>query len=359
MAEKKGLIVGGYGTVGSQIARILHEQNHDLQLLLGGRNPGKPLPFASPRVHSLFVDNTAADPLIDAPKDLSLIINAVNDPDDRLLLASARRQIPLVDVTRWTERFSGAIDRLRSVDLRAPIVLASGWMGGTPALFGKMYADGLQEASVDIYALYSLHDKAGPDSTAYMNRMTIPFHVFEGSQTRTVLPMTEPRPVTFPNGFRAKCYRLDTPDHVTLVQDSSVRSANFRIAFDQTWSTSALVFLVRSGVWKLLGQKARQSILYNPGTGAAHHVTVQIEGRDQHGVLTRRQVEITDPQGQTHLTATGAAIQAQRILMEGNNLATAGGIFFPEQLADLREDQTWITRFFEAEGVQIRVRNQV
>lgn len=97
LAEKKGLIVGGYGTVGSQIAHILHEQNHDLQLLLGGRNPGKPLPFAS----SLFVDNTATNPLIDAPKDLSLIINAVNDPDDRLLLASARRQIPLVDVTRW------------------------------------------------------------------------------------------------------------------------------------------------------------------------------------------------------------------------------------------------------------------
>ncbi|EJL42463.1 saccharopine dehydrogenase [Brevibacillus agri] len=312
--EKKVLIAGGFGTVGSQIAKILHGQNQELLLLLGGRNPGKPLPFASPRLHPLLVDTTAQDPLAHAPDDLALIVNAVNDPDDALLLAAVSRCIPLVDITRWTERFTRPIDRLASSELQSPVVLASGWMGGTPALFGKLHSADLQEVTIDIFALYATKDKAGPNSAAYMNRLTIPFNIYTKGAARTVVPMSEPLAVTFPNGFRTNCYRLDTPDHLTLVQTPPVTSASFRIAFDQKWSTAALVSLVRSGLWKLLGQKVRQSILYNPGQGAAHEVVVQIEGRDQRGVRIRRQVEISDPNGQTHLTATGAAIQAQRIL---------------------------------------------
>ncbi len=50
-------------------------------------------------------------------------------------------------------------------------------MGGTAALFAKMYSKELQEVTVDINALYSLQDKAGPNSTAYMDRLTIPFEV--------------------------------------------------------------------------------------------------------------------------------------------------------------------------------------
>lgn len=353
--EKKVLIAGGYGTVGSQIAKILHDQNQELQLLLGGRHPGKPLPFASPRLHSLFVDTTAQDPLAHAPDDLSLIINAVNDPDDSLLLAAVSRRIPVVDITRWTERFTRAIERLSKSELQSPVVLTSGWMAGTPALFGKLHAADLQDVTIDIFALYAMQDKAGPDSAAYMNRLTIPFDIYTKGAARTVLPMSEPLAVTFPGGFRTNCYRLDTPDHLTLVQVPSVTSASFRIAFDQKWATTALVSLVRSGIWKLLGQKLRQSILYNPGQGAAHEVVVQIAGRDQRGVRIRRQVEISDPNGQTHLTATGAAIQAQRILADKGTAATPG-IFFPESLAASQADEPWITAYYEAEGVNIRVK---
>jgi len=353
MQTKKVLVVGGYGTVGSQIAKILHDRHPEIELQLGGRSSGKPLPFPSPRLKSVYVDNTKVDPLSHAPEDLSLIINSVNDPDDALLLAAVKRQVPLIDVTRWTERFTRSVERLNSFEVRSPVILSSGWMGGTPALFANIHSSDLREVTIHMHALYALQDKAGPDSTAYMDRMTIPFDITTPTGVRTVKPMTEPLSVAFPNGFKTKCYRLDTPDHVTLVSAPNVIQADFRIAFDHKLSTFALSTLVQSGLWKLLSKRARQSILYNPGEGAAHHVVVQIEGRDQHGRIVKRTVGITDPKGQTHLTAMGAAIQAQRILAKDSQITPSGGIYFPEDLVHTYLSRSDIEAFYQSEGVQL------
>ncbi|PEE20050.1 saccharopine dehydrogenase, partial [Bacillus toyonensis] len=138
---------------------------------------GKALPFESERVKIVKVDNTTDDPLRSLNDNLTLVVNAVNDSQDRLLLSAVKRRIPLVDITRWTERFQSSIARLKNVEVQSPVVLASGWMGGTAALFSKIYSKDLQEVTVDINALYSLQDKAGPNSTAYMDRLTIPFEV--------------------------------------------------------------------------------------------------------------------------------------------------------------------------------------
>ncbi|MCM3143250.1 hypothetical protein [Brevibacillus sp. MER 51] len=52
----KVLIVGGYGTVGSQIAKILHDRHPTLELLLGGRSAGKSFPFTSTRLKPFLLD---------------------------------------------------------------------------------------------------------------------------------------------------------------------------------------------------------------------------------------------------------------------------------------------------------------
>ncbi|WP_260507100.1 hypothetical protein [Brevibacillus brevis] len=203
-----------------------------------------------------------------------MIISAVNDPDDKLLLASVRRQIPLIDVTRWTERFTKSIDRLKKENIGSPVILASGWMGGTISLLASIHTSSLQDVQIHLHALYSLQDKAGPDSTDYMDRMNIPFTV--------------------------------------------------------TTPTFALVSFVKSRIWNLLGKSTRQKILYNPGAGSPHHVVIQINGCNQHGMNVKRQVEITDPKGQTHLTALGAAIFAQQIIRQSENSTVTPGILFPE-----------------------------
>ncbi|MGG4143466.1 saccharopine dehydrogenase NADP-binding domain-containing protein [Paenibacillus algorifonticola] len=357
MNRNKVLIVGGYGEVGRQIAHILLDRHADLEIILGGRSPGKAAAFESERVHIAVVDTNAEDPLQHAGEHISLIISAVNDLQDKLLLAAVRRKIPFIDVTRWTELFEQASAKLRKVELHAPVVLSSGWMAGTASLFAMLHADSLDNVAVDIHALYSLRDKAGPDSTAYMDRMSIPFHITEAGRNRLVHPMTDPVKVQFPNGYKAKCYRLDTPDHVTLLKASHIHTASFRISFDSKASTSLLVGLVNSGIWKMISGKRfrsfRQRLLYNPGTGSAHHVLIHLKGQDPNGHPVERRIAISDPLGQTHLTALGAAVQAEKLLLMPENEPLAPGVYYPEDLPDSRMDKAAIMGFFKQYGVLV------
>ncbi|MNO41293.1 Saccharopine dehydrogenase [compost metagenome] len=357
MNRKKILIVGGYGAVGRQIATILHDRHPDLDIILGGRSPQKAAPFKSTRVQTVVVDNNADDPLLYAGDNVSLIINSVNDLQDRLLMSAVRRKIPLIDLTRWTEIFQQSITKLKKADLFAPIVLSSGWMAGTASLFAMLHSATLQNVAVDIHALYSLRDKAGPDSAAYMDRMTIPFHITEPRGKRLVFPMTDPIKVQFPDGYTAKCYRLDTPDHVTLPTAEHIDSANFRITFDSKASTSILVGLVNSGIWKMISgerfRSLRRRLLYNPGTGSPHHILIHLKGLDHNGRWVERSIAISDPLGQTHLTALGAAVQAEKLLRISEEEPLAPGIYYPEDLPDERMDISEITNFFKQYGVLI------
>ncbi|WP_338552204.1 saccharopine dehydrogenase NADP-binding domain-containing protein [Paenibacillus sp. KS-LC4] len=357
MQKRNVLIVGGYGEVGRQIAQILLDRHEDLDIVLGGRSPGKAAALESERVHTVVVDTNTEDPLQHVDEPISLIISAVNDLQDKLLLAAVKRKIPFIDVTRWTELFEQASAKLKKVKLHAPVVLSSGWMAGTASLFAKLYAESLQNVAVDIHALYSLQDKAGPDSTAYMDRLTIPFHITEAGKSRLVHPMTDPVKVQFPNGYEAKCYRLDTPDHMTLLKDNHIDTASFRISFDSKTSTSLLVALVNSGLWKMISGKRfrsfRQRLLYNPGTGSTHHVLIHLKGTGPNGRPVERRVAISDPLGQTHLTALGAAVQAEKLLLMPNNEPIAPGVYYPEDLPNSRMDKAAILNFFKQYGVVV------
>jgi len=357
MDKQSVLIVGGHGVVGRQIAEILHARYPDLMIILGGRTPGKAAPFGSGKVHTAVVDNNAEDPLMSIDNKPALIVNAVNDLQDRLLLSAVRRSIPLIDITRWTSLFRQSVDKLHSIELRAPVVMASGWMAGTAALFAKLHAQPLRQVEANLYALYSLKDKAGPDSTAYMDRMTIPFPVMEPAGKRLVYPMSDPVRMQFPNGYATRCYRLDTPDHETLLRTETIASAGFRIAFDSKAATQSIVMLIRSGIWKMISGERfrglRRGILYNPGTGSAHHIRIVLKGLDAEGNRAERNVSITDPLGQTHLTALGAAVQAEKLLRRPKERPPAPGIYYPEDLPDERMDHAAITGFYEEHGVKI------
>ncbi|MCG7408275.1 saccharopine dehydrogenase [Paenibacillus sp. ACRRX] len=351
------LIVGGYGVVGSQIAHILLQRHPEVVILLGGRNPNRAVPFEPDRVQTISINNMAEDPLEHVSEELTLIINVVNDLEDHLLLSAVRRGIPLLDVTRWTERFQQSIDKLEGTNMNTPVVFSSGWMGGTAALFAQITSEGLWDVHINIHALYSLKDKAGPDSTAYMDRLSIPFEIVDNKVKRSVYPMTDPVRVRFPNDYATKSYRLDTPDHVTLARGTNTSSVHFRIAFDNKVSTGALVAMVRTGLWgRLSGERfrrVRHSLLYNPGSGNPHYIVIHIRGRNVDGQYEERTIQLTDPLGQTHLTALGAAIQAENILRAPDNYWLNPRAYYPEELLDLGVSSANVFDYYRAHGVVI------
>lgn len=333
--EQAVLIAGGYGVVGQQAAQIIRQRHPTLPLLIAGRNPAK----AETLVHELTHAETVEID-VEQPRPLKgikprAILATVNDPHDYLLLDAAREGVPYVDITRWTERLQTAVSNVSAAPLQSPVILSSGWMAGVVAVIAVAASRQLKQIDrIDISILYSLQDKAGPNSTEYMDRLATPFDVMLNGERKQVRPYTDPQKIAFPGGHTAKAYRFDTPDQLTLPDTTGAKTVTARIAFDDVLATHLLVLLTRSGIWKLISgarfTSLRRSLLYNPGSGASHEIVVEAAGLDESGHPKTIRTAIVDPKGQTHLTALGALIQLERLLGLDSAPPPVPGITYPD-----------------------------
>lgn len=330
------LVVGGYGVVGSRIARLLRKRHANLPLLLGGRNPdkGRALCAELGAASAVHVDVEADDPLSGLSEPPALVVTAVNDPDDRVLLAAVRAGIPVVDIARWTARVQRAVLRLSAEELRAPVVLASSWMGGLVSIAasaGAARAAPVERVEIDI--CYALADRSGSDSVEYVDRLAVPFETTEGGRERLCYPLTDGRRVEFPGGRKASTYRLDTPEQATLPCFLGAATVATRIGYDSPAVAWMLVALKRSGVLRLLQRdrftSLRRALLSGSGDGDRATFVVAVQGKPG---STR--VEVVDPQGQAHLTAIGAVVAAEHALGLDGGARPAARVWFPEQFPD-------------------------
>lgn len=354
------LIIGGYGVVGRQIAALLAHRHPQLTLTLAGRS----LPAAQaaaqelPGAQAACIDIASANPLRGLTAPVDVIVAAVNDDDDHLLLAAAARGLPLIDITRWTERVQTGAARLLALPqpsvLSAPIVFASSWMAGLAATLAREAALTLATVErIDIDILYALKDRSGPNSVAYMDRLATPFRVMEEGRQVWASPLSDPRDVAFADGPTARTARFDAPDQFTLPTLTGARNVATRIAFDDPWSSWALRAAVRSGLWRLLSRPSlaglRHALLHNPGPGGPHRIEVSVSGQDAAGGRVHSVLSLADPQGQTHLTAVGAMIQVERVLgLNGHARAPAG-----LQVAEALTDGALVRQTLQEEGIQL------
>lgn len=336
MKTKDGiLIAGGYGVVGQQLAILIRQCHPDLPFIIAGRNLAKAEALAHELGHAsvLQFDVEQPNPLQGAQP--RAVVAVVNDPHDYLLMDAVHNGIPYLDVTRWPERLRESISRLSTETMSASVMFTSGWMGGIAAVMAVAAARTLQKTErIDISVLFSLKDKSGPNSVEYMDRLAMPFETLTDGQPQQVFPYTDSRRVKFPGGYTTPVYRFDTPDQLTLPHATGAKTVATRIAFDDIFSTQLLRVLIRSGVWELISgdrfTQLRQSLLYNPGSGASHEIDVAVDGSDTNGFSKTVTTTIVDPQGQTHLTALGALIQLERLLgLDGAN-PPEPGIVYPD-----------------------------
>jgi saccharopine dehydrogenase-like NADP-dependent oxidoreductase len=333
------LVVGGYGVVGSQVAALVRRRHPDLRLVVAGRSAEKAARAAAGigGATGAVVDVSRPHPLGDL-RPLA-VVSVVNDPGDHLLADAVSAGVPLLDVARWTDRVRGAAALLATRTPAAPVLLSSGWMAGIASTVAAGLAQQLSAVEeIDISVLYSLKDKAGPDSAEYMDRLATPFEVTIDGGTERVRPLGDSRRIVFPGGREAKVYRFDTPDQFTLPATTGARTVAARIAFDDAFTTSLLALLVRSGLWKLIsGQRftsLRRKLLYKPGPGACHEVVIDVVGSDDAGARVARRATISDPLGQTHLTAAATVIQLERLLgLDGASAPT--GLVYPDTAPQL------------------------
>jgi hypothetical protein len=214
------------------------------------------------------------------------------------------------------------------------VLLSSGWMAGIVSTLAAGMAQELAAAeTIDISVLYSLKDKAGPDSAEYMDRLATPFEVTIDGARERVRPFSDARRVVFPGGRRTRVYRFDTPDQLTLPGTTGARTVAARIAFDSAFATWLLAALVQSGLWRLISgarfTSLRRKLLYNPGPGAGHFVVISVVGTDVAGRSVARRATVSDPLGQTHLTAAATVVQLERLLgLDG--APVSAGLVYPD-----------------------------
>lgn len=335
------LIVGGYGVVGAQIASILRKRSPALRLLIGGRTPEKAQTLAAELGNATGVKFDVDDPasLSQLPETPRLILVSVNDLQEVTLKAAIAAGIALVDITRWTARVRDLEAICAGSPLNAPVAQASAWMACVPGALARAAAAALESVGrVDMSILYSLKDKSGDNSVEYMDRLTVPFPVIRDGQSAMAVPFAESYRATFANGTTAKAYRFDTPDQHILPKLIKARSVAAYLAFDDKTMMAVFWFIVRSGIWDLLSgerfTKLRRGLLHNRGPGAPHHVRVDITGTSC-GKSTRRTIQITDPAGQTHLTAVGAALQVEWLLGLNGFTAAGAGLHYGEDIAPI------------------------
>ncbi|MFH8378995.1 saccharopine dehydrogenase [Streptomyces cyaneofuscatus] len=318
------LLVGGYGTVGTELARMTSSR---WPLLLAGRTVTRGEDLARETGARLIRwDLTDPQPF---SAHVRALVTVVNDPDDRVLRAAVRAGVPYVDLARWTARVQRAATVAALLRPTSPVLLSSAWMGGVTSLaVADLAADLGGAGTVEVAIRWDQQDRAGADSVEFMDRLGLDFEVVENGHRRTVMPLADTRTVRV-GAADLRVARIDTPEQFTLPLTLGTSTAVTRIGFSSAASTSALLAAKRLGFFRWgRGERftgVRRSLLYAPGDGGTAAVTVRVthEGRTMTAT-------VTDPAGQAHLTAVGGALALARVLGADGALAPTG-VTFPEQ----------------------------
>ncbi|WP_442810898.1 saccharopine dehydrogenase, partial [Streptomyces sp. Wh19] len=235
-ADGPVLLVGGYGTVGAELARMAAPS---WPLILTGRTVQRGQQLANETGAELRTWDLA-DP---APfrAEISAVVTVVNDPDDRVLRAAISGGVPFVDITRWTTRLQRAATVAAMSGPTAPVLLSSAWMGGVTSLVAACLGDRLGGAdTVDVAIRWDLADRAGADSVEFMDRLGLDYEVMRDGQRHTVMPLTDAGRVRIGETL-TRVARIDTPEQFTLPLTLSAQTATTRIGFSSPASTTALL----------------------------------------------------------------------------------------------------------------------
>ena len=350
--EKAILLAGGYGVVGRQVAQIFRELHPNIPLILAGRNPDKAKNLVNELklISTLELDINNPEPLEKYRDRLKAIVSIVNDTNNHLLKKAISFKIPYLDITKWTEEVIKTINLTKQLNPASPVMLSSAWMAGIVSFLviaGTANLNKLNEIEIDI--LYSLKDKAGPNSAEYMDRLKTPYSVKINGKNTEIFPLTLSKKIDFGNNIRFRTYNLDTPEQFTLPLITNAKTVITRIAFDDFWSNKILAFLVKSGIWNLINgerfTRLRRSFLYNPGEGGEHKINIGLKGIKKDNMPGEINIKITDPKGQTHLTAVGAVLQMERLLGLDGAKAPKSGLLFPKTNPQIERGLKILSRF--------------
>ncbi|MES3026559.1 MAG: hypothetical protein V4820_01750 [Pseudomonadota bacterium] len=302
------LIAGGYGLVGGLVARHIRAAGHDVELILAGRNPADGEALARE-----LGANTArldvATPDLAEIGAVDLVIAALQDPREALLLAALRSGAAHIGVTRTADTMSPVAVAAAAFASR-PVLMLGHWQAGVMTLAAQAAARAFTRVErIEMAALYDYADPIGPmtagDSQGFVGRALtrsegLWVSVDAAVSARQVVRRGQPDFDAMPMGV------LDVPGLAIMTGAPNVR---FDLGTGESRGTQA-------------------------GLAASHELFIDITGQVEGGQVETRRTVVSDPRGQAHLTALGVLVGVERILgLDGGALAVPG-LKFPESFID-------------------------
>ncbi|MEQ9146023.1 MAG: hypothetical protein RLO08_16870 [Parvibaculaceae bacterium] len=304
---EKILIAGGYGVVGSMIARHLRHLQPDADLVLAGRNPESAEPLAAEiNATTLRLDSDDPDAALATLGAVNAMITALPDPRDRLLRYALRNRIAHFSITRSTRDMAALASLAASEGITAPLVPLAHWQAGLLSMAALDLVQGMDQVErFTLSAVYDMADPVGPMTLADADGFMGEALQRRGGNWQWVKAEEEKASRKL-GGRDIELAPVSVLDVTGLAAATDAADIRFDLAIDTSHGTAK-------------------------GAPASHDMWVEAAGQAQGKPETRTRL-VSDPKGQAHLTGLGAALVVHHTLQAGSSLAP--GLYAPEKLLD-------------------------
>lgn len=267
MADKRILIVGGYGGVGRTIATLLSKE-FPQQVIVAGRNYDKANQLSVELDHAvlpLSLDVSSETFLENLLDEVSLVVMCIDQQNTRFVAECIRHGVDYIDITAGYE----FISKLEALDADAEkagstIVSSVGLAPGlTNVLASLAVSKGRNISHVDLFVMVGLGEEHGEAAERWtVENLSATFNIREGGGFRQVRSLHESKTTQFPEGLGTRrAYRFDFSDQHVIPNTLKIDSASTWFCLDSTLFTELLALLEKTGVLKIVRYRAIQNIL--------------------------------------------------------------------------------------------------
>jgi hypothetical protein len=323
LQEKRILIVGGYGLVGSNVARLIRKRYNTIELILAGRNPqnGESLAKELNNAETSYLNLDEGFNLGDFGK-IDLIITAMEDHSNILREAAIVNGIANITVSEIADEISPIAFLSLHKTIVAPIVFAGHWQAGILTLVAKQLAGKFRHISmIETAGLYDERDPIGPLVASQVKGFVGRALLREAGKWQFVDAKDKAREIHLYDQTLAMGYPMSTLDVPSIAAFTS--AANIRFDF-------------------VIGK----SIGSGQGLAASHDLYIDIEGVLLSGQPAKVRTIVSGPKGNSHLTAVGVFLITEAIFgLGGQSAPKKGGLYLPETIISTENIMSRLTEF--------------
>ena len=309
------LILGGYGSLGSSIARMLRQLHPQLPITIAGRS----IEQAAARARQVGVANAVTIDLGDpslglsAGNEYSIVVTALRDTSLNSLRYAQERSIPYMALSDAPFELGPLVARFTQAPLRSAVMLLGHSIGGVPTLAALHLAKEFAVIeSIDIGLIFDPGDPFGPMSARDMQ------HIAEDGPPPLMLrqgvwrwgdPGTTNRKIIGAGGTAVEGQAVGLLDVLSLV--SVATRGSIRVDAAEAYTRTS-----------------------RDGGKPSHEVIIEIAGRKHDGGSGCQRCELIDKEGYAALSARGISIAVERMLGLSGGAAPPAGLYFPETVMD-------------------------